>query len=292
MSAHHRASFDWMDISVSVVVFETNPSDLAALLQGLCSSQLRVKVTVVDNSPTSELEQVASTLGAGYIKTDRNLGYGAAHNIVLRKALGHAKYHLVVNPDIAVTSDVLDRMFEFMEQHPEVGQAMPRVLNPDGTQQMLCKLLPAPRDLFVRRFLGRFAGARAAQYELRNLDLSHATRVPCLSGCFMFLRDSALQQAGLFDERYFLYMEDFDLCRRVAACSATVYFPDVSVTHSYAKGSYRDSRLLRYHIASAWRYFNKWGWLRDPERDALNQRVGPLVPNDTEAREAEYADAS
>jgi GT2 family glycosyltransferase len=293
MTAHRPASIDWMDISVSVVVFETNPSDLAALLQGLSGSQKRVKVTVVDNSAATKLAPVASRHGAGYMKTQRNRGFGAAHNIVLRKTLGHAKYHLVVNPDIAVTSDALDRIFEFMEQHPEIGQVMPRVLNPDGTRQMLCKLLPTPLDLFARRFLGRFAnattGRRAAQYELRNVDLARTTRIPCLSGCFMFLRDSVLQQTGLFDERYFLYMEDFDLCRRIGARASTVYFPEVSVTHGYAKGSYRESRLLRYHIASAWRYFNKWGWLHDSERAALNQQIGPLDQNQTETREPEYA---
>jgi GT2 family glycosyltransferase len=266
-----------MDISTSVVVFNTDPNDLSRLLAGFAGTRLRVQVTVVDNSNGDSLSGVARQHGADYIRPGRNLGYGGGNNVVLRRMLGQAKYHLVINPDIVTGPDAVERMYRLMEEHPRVGQAMPRVLYPDGRPQSLCKLLPTPADLFVRRFLGRWwkgaLGRQSAQYELHGMDLSRSTRVPCLSGCFMFLRDAVLRQIGLFDERYPLYMEDVDLCRRVGEVAATVFFPEVSVTHGYAKGSYRRPELLRYHVVSAVRYFNKWGWWFDRGRRALNELV-------------------
>ena len=74
----------------------------------------------------------------------------------------------------------------------------------------------------------------------------------------MLVRTSVLQQTGLFDERYFLYMEDVDLCRRIGEVSKTVYFPEVTVFHEYQKGSYRNWLLMKYHVESAWKYFSKW----------------------------------
>lgn len=269
-----------MDISVSVVAYETDPAELSTLLASFSGSELRIQVTVVDNSATCALREVVSRHGARYIKTERNLGFGSGHNLVLREMLPRAKYHLVVNPDILLSPAVLQRLVFFMENNPSVGQVMPRILYPGGKEQRLCKLLPSPIDLLGRRFLGALGDVllakQKARYELRDADLSMVSRVPNLSGCFMFLRGSVLEQSGLFDERFFLYMEDVDLCRRIGACSWTVFLPEVSVTHGYAKGSYRQRRLLRYHIESAVRYFNKWSWWNDAVRRELNEHVTPL----------------
>jgi GT2 family glycosyltransferase len=69
-----------------------------------------------------------------------------------------------------------------------------------------------------------------------------------------------------------MYLEDVDLCRRVRQRFETIYFPEVAVYHGYEKGSYRNVRLMIYHILSAIRYFQKWGWFRDVERTYINQQ--------------------
>ena len=139
----------------------------------------------------------------------------------------------------------------------------------------------APFDLLNRCFLGRVGStifaAQRDLYELRHLDLSVVREVPCLSGCFMFLRSKVLREVGFFDERYFMYMEDVDLCRRIGAKYQTVFYPDVAITHGYAKGSYTNGTLLGYHVRSAVRYFRKWGWIFDSQRGQLNQKTGPLA---------------
>ena len=89
----------------------------------------------------------------------------------------------------------------------------------------------------------------------------------------MMINCVALSQVGVFDERYFLYLEDVDLCRRIYQRFKTIYFPEVAVYHGYERGSYRSVRLMMHHIVSALRYFQKWGWYSDRERTDINQKA-------------------
>ena len=89
----------------------------------------------------------------------------------------------------------------------------------------------------------------------------------------MFIRTAALRQAGLFDERFFMYMEDVDLSRRIHKHYRTVYYPEVSVFHQHEKGSYKNITLLKYHVQSAIRYFNKWGYFFDKDRQEINKKI-------------------
>ncbi len=267
-------------ISVSIVTYETPAAELRVLLNGLARSRHPVQITVVDNSPTQALRSLVIEFGATYISAGQNLGFGRGHNLAMQKAIETSKYHVVCNPDIWCGPDVLGELERFMDAQPEVGLVMPKILYPDGREQPLCKMLPTPVDLLLRRFLGsvgeqlmRRSGDR---YQLRHLDLRVTRQVPNLSGCFMFLRSSVLRKAGLFDPRFFLYMEDVDLCRRVGAISQTIYYPEVSVTHGYAKGSYKNRKLMLHHIRSAVSYFSKWGWLFDHGRRTLNRRTEAL----------------
>lgn len=267
-------------ITASIVIYKTDPNQLARALLSLSGSDLLGQLMVIDNSPDDQLRRLVEDFGAEYVRPGRNLGFGAGHNLAMIKYRDIARYHVVVNPDITCGVSVLRELYQFMESYPDVGLVMPKVQYPDGSEQRLCKLLPAPLDLILRRFVERHTGVfadRLDRYELRDLDLRISREIPCLSGCFMFIRSSALEAVGFFDERFFMYMEDVDLCRRIGARFKTVFYPAVSVTHDYAKGSYRNSKLLRYHVLSAIRYFEKWGWIRDPQRDEINRRTSPLA---------------
>lgn len=268
------------DVSASIVVYRNDPAQVVAAVESVLSSSARVLCTVVDNSPTPDLRQAVLDRGAEYLFVGANLGFGAGHNRALRANLGLADYHLMQNPDICFQADVPVTLCRLMDQNPDVGQVMPQILYPDGSEQRLCKRLPSPIDLITRRFFGSFGETlfrhRLDSYELHHLDMTVAREVPNLSGCFMFIRTAALQKAGLFDERYFMYMEDIDLCRRIGQHYKTVFYPHVAVTHGYAKASYRDKRLLGHHLRSAVRYFSKWGWIRDADRLRLNRRTDPV----------------
>jgi hypothetical protein len=114
---------------------------------------------------------------------------------------------------------------------------------------------------------------RNEMYELKFTGYDKIMEVPYLSGCFMFIRTEVLKKVGLFDERFFMYLEDTDLPRRIHRVSKTVYYPGVSIYHEYGKGSYKNPKLLKYHLDSVIKYFNKYGWLFDKERDEINKKT-------------------
>lgn len=260
------------DLTVSVVVYRSTPAQLQPLAQSLRCIPAAA-VCFVDNAADPVLEDWARSEGFHYLCPPSNLGYGAGHNLG-RQALAerNAAYHLVVNPDVEFSSQALSELIAYLDTSPEVGLVMPDVRYPDDSRQHLCKLLPSPFDLIVRRFWpnGKLKKAMEARYELRGWDHACIANVPSLSGCFMLFRTSAFTAAGGFDPHFFMYLEDVDLCRRIGQGWRTIYYPKARIIHHYAKGSYRSPKLLGYHMISAVRYFNKWGWLSDRERKQRN----------------------
>jgi GT2 family glycosyltransferase len=196
--------------------------------------------------------------------------------MALRKVLEQSKYHLILNPDVYFDADVISKIYSFMEDHDTIGQVMPKVFYPDGRLQHLCKLLPTPKTLILRRFLNFLKQSLHREnyhYELQFSGYNRVMDVPFLSGCFMFLRTEALKKVGLFDERFFLYTEDTDLTRRIHKHYRTVFFPDATIYHYHQRGSYNDFVLMLRNVQSAIRYFNKWGWTADVERDLFNEKT-------------------
>jgi GT2 family glycosyltransferase len=266
-----------LPVSGSIVAYKNSSAQIASAIRSFVSGSTSLGITVVDNSPTDKLRDVVAEAGAEYYFNGRNVGFGAGHNIAIRKYTGASEYHLILNPDVRFGPEVLQVLYQFMQRNPDVGLVMPRVLYPGGEEQGLCKLLPTPSDLLIRRFGGPLGHsifrAKMDRYLLHGVDLTTPRVVPALSGCCMLVRTSLLQKVGLFDERFFLYMEDVDLCRRIGEKSTTMYFPDVAVYHEYQKGSYHNWLLTKHHIRSAWKYFSKWGWFVDRTRDQLNSRL-------------------
>jgi GT2 family glycosyltransferase len=270
------------DVTASIVVYNNPPDQLSQAISSFLNTDLHVHLYILDNSPDYDVLPLYQDSRITYIFNGRNLGFGAAHNIALRSSIATARYHVVLNPDVYFGPEVLDTLFHFASSRTEIGLLMPKVLHPDGSIQHLCKLLPTPADLFIRRFLPQslkhLAKDRLDRYEFRNRNYDSLLSVPFLSGCFMMINCAALAQVGVFDERFFMYLEDVDLCRRIHQQFDTIYFPEVSIFHHYKKGSYRSGRLLLHHLISALLYFQKWGWYSDKERADINRRASANAP--------------
>ncbi len=263
-----------MKLTGSIVLYKNHSHELELAINSFIASSIPKKLYLIDNSASKP--RVASSDVTTYIYNYSNLGFGSGHNIALSLSQkDNAPYHLVMNPDVSFDPATLDILVQFMDDHPDVGLVMPKILYPDGTLQHLCKLLPTPVDLIGRRFFPflPWCQRRNEIYELRFTDYNKTITVPFLSGSFMLLRRQAVQEVGSFDERFFLYMEDADLCRRIGAKYKTVYFPQAQIYHTYSKASYHKIHIMYQHIKSAILYFNKWGWLRDPERAEINART-------------------
>jgi GT2 family glycosyltransferase len=257
---------DTLSIGVSIVLYRTPVTAIEALLRQLLTQGARL-VYLIDNSPKDfdAFKDWVPPSRVIAISTRRNLGYGRANNLAIRDSVRRHTYHLVCNPDVSLQPDTLARLYSLLESRPDIGLCGPRVVGSDGQLHYLCKRLPSPLDLAIRRFapLSWFAYQRA-YYEMRDHSYDRPMEPPFLSGCFMFFRSSVLSRLDGFDERYFLYIEDLDLSRRAAAIARNMYAPDIQIVHVHARGAHKSLRLLRYFAVSVLRYFNKWGWFEQP----------------------------
>lgn len=261
---------------ISIVLYENTREQVSALLNSLLKYKLDFHIYLIDNSPKSVFDTKSWNAEVTYLHNPDNPGFGASHNIAIKRHIDEAKYNLILNPDILLDSEVLEYLLQFMDQNPDIGNVMPKVYYPDGTVQHLCKLLPTPYDWIGRRFnpIRSLVEKRNQLFELRFTDYNKQMDVPYLSGCFMFLRTSALKEVGFFDENIFMYGEETDLCRRLNnAGYRTVFNPKVSIIHEFQKGSHKSWRLTWIGIQSAIYYFNKWGWFFDKQRRKINKEA-------------------
>ncbi len=260
----------------SIVLYKNDISVIKAI-QSFLQSTLNTKLFLIDNSPTPELKGKLNSFikdkSVEYIFNNENVGYGAGHNVAIRKIIDTSKYHLILNPDVYFEPNVLTDLYNYAENHKEIGHLTPKVFYPDGRLQYVCKLIPTPFNLIARLFPVALFKKYNERFELRVTGYNKIMEVPYLSGSFMFLRCFALKQIGLFDERFFMYPEDIDLTRRMHKKFKTVFYPYVSIIHEHTKSSFKNGRMFLMHAKNMIKYFNKWGWFFDKERTQVNTKI-------------------
>ena len=202
-----------------------------------------------------------------YLHGHANIGYGAAHNLVMHG--GNTHYHLVLNPDVELAADALPIAFRFLGEHAEIGVLAAASRRVDGTREYVCKRYPTVFDLALRGFapraLRQLFRKRLDHYEMRDLvDRVAADEtispIPAMSGSFMFVRRKAIEATGGFDPGFFLYFEDFDWSVRLNRVTRSVYVPAVKIVHHGGGAAKKAPRHIGYFVRSAARFFNKHGW--------------------------------
>lgn len=265
------------DITATIVTYNPKLDLLKEAINSFVTTSLNVKLYLVDNSPYpfEGHECFLANDKIEYIYINGNRGFGAGHNVILRQPSKMGKYHIILNPDISYSSGTIEALKDYMDNNQNIGNIMPKVFYPNGSLQYLCKLLPSPMDWIVRRFIPIKLVQNRIDYklEMRFTDYESIMNVPYLSGCFMFLRTSVIEEIGDFDEHIFMYGEDTDLNRRIYQKYQTIYYPKVSIIHNHEKGSHKNMKLLIIHIKAAIYYFNKWGWIFDKERRIINKQT-------------------
>ncbi len=255
-------------ITVSIVLYNNDISELQKTIDSCINCHDIIKIILVDNSPSNDLSFLNSNIKIEYIHNPKNPGFGASHNIAIKRAISlNSTFHLVLNPDVFFNCEEIEKIKDFMDSDIEIGQLMPKVLFPNGKIQYLCKKNPTFFDLFVRGFMPSFLkkliANRINKYEYRDSNLDDIIyNIPYLSGCFMFFRVEKLKLSGFFDENIFMYLEDADITRRILEISKTVYYPQAVVYHYYGGLTHKKFKFKLITIRSAFYYFNKWGWLK------------------------------
>lgn len=253
-------------LSVSIVIYNNDEDVLLAVesIERSTPSLIEKKIYIIDNANASEdtVKKLTAYEDVEYINNGTNLGFGAGHNIAIKKAGTEFKsdFHAIVNPDIVLEEDAFSPLIAYMKKNPDCGMVVPKIMTPDGELQKAYRRELTVSDMFIRMFIkGGFAKKRA-RHTMQDMDYSKPFRVPFAQGSFLVGRTQILREISGFDDRFFLYMEDADLCKRINLVSSVMYCPDAKVVHKWEKGSHKNKKLFKLHVSSMIKYFNKWGW--------------------------------
>jgi len=259
-----------MELSIVILNYQSR-NLIQQLLKGLKANLqgLSYEIIVVDNDKDKELQELLteSFPDVSLIKSPRNLGYAAGNNLGIAKARG--KYILILNPDIVVVDQAIQKLYQFMEQHPEVGIAGPQLRYPNQEIQESCTRWPDFWLPFFRRsWLKNTSKGKTwlNHYFYREWDHLSSRAVDCLFGAALMVRKEALIKVGSLDERFFLYLEDTDWCRRFWQAGYKVYYLTEARLYHYHKRSSAEAgifsslfhRSSREHIKSFIKYFFKY----------------------------------
>ena len=247
---------------LSVVVVNYNAGDyLGRCLGSIASSagDVTLETLVVDNaSRDGSADRVAAEHpGVRVIRNDVNRGFAAAANQGI--AATDAPFVLLLNPDAEVSAGTLGALVKVARERASAGAIGPLVRNPDGSLQPSARKVPGLGEALGHAFLGPFfPGNRWTRaYTMAGWDRASERDVEWISGSAMLLRREAIERTGGFDEGYFMYVEDVDLCARLRASGWRVLFsPEVEVVHRIgvsARGQER--RMAHEHSRSIYRYF-------------------------------------
>jgi GT2 family glycosyltransferase len=269
-------------LTVSIVLFNSPLTLLQGTLRSLRIAALQavkegllsgVSVDLVDNSSNSPYRDAVLLLMAefqtedscrmNYQTLENNIGFGGGNNTVMHSLDSH--FHLILNPDVELAEDTLSTALSRLENDPEVVLLSPYVASGGGSQEFLCKRYPSVIVLLVRAFVPEFVGGffqrQLDDYEMRDLCTSDAeTDVVLASGAFMLVRTKAMLAVGGFDERYFLYFEDFDFSLRLAHFGRLIFYPTTKIVHHGGYTASKGWRHMRMFVTSGIRFFNTHGW--------------------------------
>lgn len=272
-----------MRLTISIVVFKSDPVLFAATLQSLevavCYAKSRIHSLTValciienENVQRRNLEQVKEFIKhtrGGFDCVDLkavgvNLGYGRGHNLTINSQT--SDFHLVLNPDVSVSETALYEGLSYLARHPRVVLLTPKVVDKNGDNLFPCKRYPALLDLALRGFaplwLKRWFARRLSHYEMRELEgkTEPVPGVEIVSGCYMLARTEAIAAIEGFDERFFLYFEDFDLSLRMRSVGELVYLPSMQIAHYGGNTAKKGLRHIALFAQSAWKFYQRHGW--------------------------------
>lgn len=254
------------DITFSIVAYKNYNQIINAVYTiNKFTTNYSKEIVIVDNTEKKDRDKYSTEINiltrlknVSLVVNNVNLGFGKANNIALHKANG--KFFVICNPDILLIEDSFSKIIPYMEKHPAVGAVIPKLIDKNHKIEPVYRRKLTIFDVFIRYFhpFDSFK-KRRAYHTMQDKDFTQPFRVPFGQGSFLVVRTNLMKRLNGFDERYFMYVEDADLCRRINQVSTLQYFPYTSVIHLWEKGSHKNKKLMKWHIQAMIKYFNKWG---------------------------------
>jgi len=251
------------DIAVIVVNWNAR-EDLRLCLASLLTDSIpkvSYSVWVVDNASNDGSADMTRLEfpQAKLIANTENVGFSRANNQAI--AASDGRYVFLLNSDATVKPGALDALVAFADSHSQAGIIGPKVLNPDGSLQFSCRRFPTlGAGLFRNTWLGRLSphNRYAADYLMANVSHDKPRNVDWLSGCAMLIRRDRIAEFGGLDERFYMYCEDVDICKRAWDAGRDVmYYPGAVVTHAIGRSSDKNAEKMIVEFHRSWYEFDK-----------------------------------
>ena len=235
-------------ISIGIVSFH-NETDIISAVESIekyTERRISKRIYIIDNADGEHDYSVLVNKypDVRYIKTHDNLGFGKGHNYIINEI--DSEYHAIVNPDIVLHEDSFQKLIEFMDENTDVGMCIPKLIDEEGNFLYVYRREITFWDMFVR-FFGRYIFKKRYRYHaMYDQDYSKPFVVPFAQGSFLVIRSELFKKIGGFDDRYFMYLEDADLCKKVNNESKVLFFPGTTVTHKWEKDPIKIISCLEY----------------------------------------------
>lgn len=232
--------------------------------------ELEYEITVIDSKAELSTQYLIEEEfpKVRYLSFTKNIGYAKIVNEGIKTSNG--EYILILNADIIITKNSISKLLEFIQSNPQVGLVGPQLIGFNNRIQNSSFRFPTIRAILARRtFISKLKWGKKIinQFLMEEKNSSNPKPVDWLQGSVMLVRQAAIKKIGLMDERFFMYLEDTDWCRRFWQNNyQVIYLPTAQMYHYYGRPSKKLGSLLdilfnkqaRIHLISASKYFLKW----------------------------------
>jgi GT2 family glycosyltransferase len=252
-----------VEITASIVLFNEDLDELTKTISSFLAVPLNKKLYLIDNTAEQRFKDVFNQKEIEYIGIGKNIGFGAGQNVVINKIKDESNFHLILNPDVNFEQSVIPNLIKELEKDATLAMIAPKVLFPSGEHQYSSRRYPRFLELLGRRFkfLKPLFKSAIERGQYRDKDLTSSFYAEYVAGCFHLYKTADFVKLNGFDERYFLYMEDVDICKKIDFIGKKkLYHPKEEIKHVLKQGSSKSAKLLLRHSLSAVKYFLKWGF--------------------------------
>ncbi|MGE3062357.1 MAG: glycosyltransferase family 2 protein [bacterium] len=252
---------------VTIIIVTYNSENfIKKCIEGVYSKteDVEYEIIVVDNNSTDRTAEIVyrNFKNVRLIRNRKNMGFGAANNIAIERSSG--EYIMLLNPDTVLENNAIKVLVDQLKADSNVGCAGAKLLYFDGSLQLSCRQFPN----YINVFFGRRSIIRhlfpknpvSREFMLENMDYNYVQEVDWIMGAAMMMRRSTIEEVGSFDERYFLFVEDTDLCyRMVSSGKKVVYVPSAVIRHFHGASVRRGfSKSQLHHNIGMYKFFKKY----------------------------------
>lgn len=256
---------------VSLVSYNSNINELSKVFSFIKENLKSSKVFIFDNAAQKNLKIFCKKRGFNYFSSKKNIGFGRGHNYNIKKSYKKNSYYLILNPDVFLKTKDVNLCLKLLSSQKSYGLLTPKLTNLDGSTQLICRSIPNLQN-FITRFLFKTDtySKRIHKYIESSNKKNFFLNIPFIHGACYFIKSDVIKKIGVYDDNFFMYVEDLDLYRRISQRYDTIFYKSVIVKHKLARSSHKKLKLFLIHIRSIIYYFIKWGFFFDLDRIKRN----------------------